>query len=671
MDAQKQHGFHKATMAGILISMGIVFGDIGTSPLYAITAIVGNRIINEDLALGALSAVFWTLTFQTTIKYVLITLRADNHGEGGIFSLYALVRRMRGSLVVPAVIGGAFLLADGIITPPISVSSAIEGLKILEPTLVTEPIVIAILVLLFTMQQFGTARVGQLFGPVMLLWFSFIGVIGAMAIGHNVHILAAINPYYAVHMITSQPEGFFILGGVFLCTTGAEALYSDLGHCGRDNIRVSWTYVKVCLLLSYAGQSAWLLDHIGHPLGDTSIFFAIIPQPLIVFSIILATLATIIASQALISGSYTLINEAMQLSLWFKTKVVFPTNVRGQLYIPRLNWSLMFGCIVVVLYFQESKHMEAAYGLAITLTMLMTTILISMYLLQQRTSKFLIGAALAIFLTIELSFLVANSPKIVEGGWFSIAIGVVLSIMMYIIYRSKQIRSRLTEMVDLDVFVPLLENLSHDESIPKFATHLVYLTASSNPSEVEQLAIDSIVRRAPKRADIYWFVNVNTTDEPYHTSYNVQILDIGQREARNVDVVYVRFNLGFRVEPRLNTMFRAVIEDMVKRGEIDIASRYTSLGRLNQTGDFRFVIFRRFLSNDNELPPGEKLVLDAYFLINRLAVSNQEYYGLDTSNVSVENVPLVVSAPPRYTIVRDEEPLVKESTLIKDHKTKS
>ncbi len=653
----KHASFQRATFAGILISMGIVFGDIGTSPLYTFTAIIGNRIINEELALGALSAVFWTLTFQTTLKYVLITLRADNHGEGGIFSLYALVRKMRGSLVVPAVIGGAFLLADGIITPPISVASAVEGLKIFRADLETEPIVLAIIVLLFTMQQFGTERVGRLFGPVMMLWFSFIGVIGAMAIGHNTHILAALNPYYAIHMITSQPNGFFILGGVFLCTTGAEALYSDLGHCGKSNIRMSWAFVKVCLILSYAGQSAWLLDHIGQPLGSTSVFFSIIPQPLLVFSIILATLATIIASQALISGSYTLINEAMQLSLWFKTKVVFPTNVRGQIYIPRLNWTLMAGCIVVVLYFRESKHMEAAYGLAITLTMLMTTILIAMYLLRERTSKILVALALVVFMGIELSFLAANSIKILEGGWFSIAVGLMLSLVMYIIYRSKQIRGRLTEMVDLDVFVPLLENLSHDESIPKFATHLVYLTASPNPNEVEQLAIDSIVRRAPKRADIYWFVNVSTTDEPYHSSYNVQIMDVGQREARNVDVVFVRFNLGFRIEPRLNTMFRAVIEDMVKRGEIDIASRYKSLGRLNQTGDFRFVIFKKFLSNDNELPPGEKLILDGYFMINTLAVSNQEYYGLDTSNVLVENVPLVVSAPPRYNITRDETPL--------------
>ncbi|MBL7973371.1 MAG: KUP/HAK/KT family potassium transporter [Candidatus Kapabacteria bacterium] len=657
----------RATAAGILVTMGIVFGDIGTSPLYTLSAIMNGLVIDETLVLGALSAVFWTLTFQTTLKYVLITLRADNRGEGGIFSLFALVRKLDKRLVIPAVIGGAFLLADGIITPPISVASAVEGLRIYYPHLETVPIVLAIIIGLFTAQQFGTDKVGKLFGPVMVLWFTFIGGIGAMAMTQNPHIIAALNPWYAFHLIVQYPHGFWLLGGVFLCTTGAEALYSDLGHCGRANIRVSWLYVKVCLILSYAGQSAWLLNHMGGTISARP-FYAIVPESILPFAIGLATLATIIASQALISGSYTLINEAMQLSLWFKTKVVFPTDIRGQIYVPRINWTLMVGCIVVVLYFEESSRMEAAYGLAITLTMLMTTLLITMYLLKERINKVLAFGLMVVFLTIEVSFLIANSVKFHDGGWFSIAIGVFLSVVMYIIHRSKEIRSRLTEIVPLDVFIPVLEKLSHDESIPKFATHLVYLTASPNANEVEQLAIDSIIRRAPKRADIYWFVNVNTVDEPYKMSYNVQVLDIQTDENgnRDIDVVFVRFNLGFRVEPRLNMMFRTVVEDMVHRGEINIATRYKSLERLNQTGDFRFVLFKRFLSNDNELPANEKLILDAYFQINKLAVSNQEYYGLDTSNVLVENVPLVVSPPPRLHLTREEN-TIPEVTLPPEH----
>lgn len=658
MGSHGHSSMQRATLAGILITMGIVFGDIGTSPLYTLTAIIGDRVITEELVLGGLSAIFWTLTFQTTIKYVFITLRADNRGEGGILSLFALVRRMDKRLVIPAVVGGAFLLADGIITPPISVASAVEGLRMIDgyKDLNTVPFVIAIIVGLFTMQQFGTDKVGKIFGPVMVLWFGFLGGIGLVSTFTNAHVLAALNPWYAFNMISNSPHGFWILGSVFLCTTGAEALYSDLGHCGRANIRISWTFVKICLLLSYAGQSAWLLDHTGHVLDGARPFYAIVPPSILGFAIALATLATIIASQALISGSYTLINEAMQLNLWFKTQVVFPTNVRGQIYIPRLNWSLMVGCIGVVLYFRESTNMEAAYGLAITLTMIMTTMLMTMYLLRERTNKFLVASALIVFLSIELSFLVANSIKFPHGGWVSIAIGALLSLVMYIIHRSKEIRSRLTEMVPLDVFVPLLEKLSHDESIPKFATHLVYLTASPNPNEIEQLAIDSIIRRSPKRADIYWFVNVNTVDEPYNMSYNVQIMDLNKEKggAKEVDVVFVRFNLGFRIEPRLNAMFRAVVEDMVKRGEIDIASRYHSLARINTAGDFRFVLFKRFLSNDNELPANEKLLLDAYFQINKLATSNQEYYGLDTSNVLVENVPLIVSPPPRFNLQRDE-----------------
>ncbi|MBL7998017.1 MAG: KUP/HAK/KT family potassium transporter [Candidatus Kapabacteria bacterium] len=654
MGTNGQSTASRATVAGVLVTMGIVFGDIGTSPLYTLAAIIGDKIIQEDIVLGALSAVFWTLTFQTTIKYVIITLRADNRGEGGIFSLYALVRRADRRLVIPAIIGGAFLLADGIITPPISVSSAIEGLQIYYPDLQTVPIVIAILVVLFTFQQFGTDKVGRFFGPVMVLWFSFIGGIGLVAMFDNPHVAAALNPYYAFNMIANIKGGFWILGGVFLCTTGAEALYSDLGHCGRNNIRVSWGYVKVCLLLSYAGQSAWLLNHVGMPLTQRP-FYAIVPEPILPFAIGLATLATIIASQALISGSYTLINEAMQMNLWLKTRVVFPTDVRGQIYIPRINWGLMVGCILIVLYFQKSEHMEAAYGLAITLTMIMTTVLMTMYLVMKKFNPFLITLLAFIFIAVELSFLIANSIKVHEGGWVSLLIGALLTGVMYVIYRSKQIRSRLTEMVPLDVFVPMLEKLSHDESIPKFATHLVYLTASPNHHEIEQLAIDSIIRRSPKRADIYWFVNVNTVDEPFRSSYSVKILDAkgSEEHAKDVDVVFVKFNLGFRIEPRLNVMFRTVVEEMVKRGEIDIVSRYNSLARINTAGDFRFVIFKRFLSNDNELHANEKLILDAYFVINRMAMSHQEYYGLDTSNVLVENVPLLVSPPPKLTLVRD------------------
>jgi len=402
-----------------------------------------------------------------------------------------------------------------------------------------------------------------------------------------------------------------------------------------------------------------MLDHTGAPLPARP-FYAIVPAPVLPLAIAIATVATIIASQALISGSYTLVNEAMQLGLWFRTKVKYPTVIRGQLYIPRVNWALMLGCIIVVLYFRDSTYMEAAYGLAITLTMLMTTTLVAQYLRQQGIAVPVVAAIVLLFVVIELCFLASNLAKLFDGGWFTMAVAGVVALVMYVVFRSKEIRSQLTEMVPLDVFVPVLEQLSRDESVPKFATHLVYLTASSDPRQVEQIAIDSIIRRSPKRANIYWFVNVHTVDEPYRMTYTVEILDRLRRSGpSDIDVVFVRFNLGFRIEPRLNIMFRHVVEEMVRRKEIDIASRYRSLERLNQTGDFRFVIFQRFLSYDNELPSHQRLVLNTYyFLSHRIAASAEEYYGLDTSNVVVEKVPLIVMPPRRLPLVREDDPAI-------------
>lgn len=377
----------KLTFAGFLVSIGIVFGDIGTSPLYTYSAIIGSQTVTEVLALGGASAIFWTLFFQTTLKYVLITLKADNNGEGGIFSLYTLIRRYRRWLLFPAIIGGSFLLADSIITPPISVSSAIEGLKPRNPNLPIIPIVLTIIVLLFVIQRKGTAFIGKLFGPVMLVWFTMIGVLGMGELSGNLSVFKALNPYYAYELLTSHPGGFWLLGGVFLCTTGAEALYSDLGHCGRKNIQISWVYVKICLVLCYFGQAAWLLAHVGTQLTNVSPFFGLVPDWFLIPAIVIATFATIIASQALISGSFTLVAEAIRLNLWPKLRVVFPSDVKGQLYIPAINWLLMIGCCGAVLYFKESKNMEAAFGLSVTLTMLMTTILLSFYLYVRKVNK--------------------------------------------------------------------------------------------------------------------------------------------------------------------------------------------------------------------------------------------------------------------------------------------
>ncbi len=469
MAKHENHSEHlnKVTTAGMLIAIGIVFGDIGTSPLYTFSAIIGPRTIEPILALGGLSAIFWTLTFQTTLKYVIIALRADNNGEGGIFSLYALVKRYAGKwLLYPAIIGGSFLLADGIITPPISISSAIEGLRIYSPDLPTIPIVIGILVLLFVAQQFGTQLIGKFFGPVMFIWFTFIGIIGALWLAHDFSVLKALNPYYAYQMLAEYPHGFYLLGAVFLCTTGAEALYSDMGHCGRGNIRISWIYVKICLLLCYAGQSANLMSRAGTVIEGASPFYSIVPPAILPLGIIIATLAAIIASQALISGSFTLIGEAIRLHFWSRQRIIYPTDFRGQLYIPQVNWLLMAGCIFIVLYFQESKYMEAAYGLSVTLTMLMTTILIAVYLRSKRLPLAVVALVTALFTTIELGFLYANLQKIHEGGWVSLLVGFILFSIMWLWYHGRQLRRSLTIMEKTEQFFLTLKELSNDTTLP-------------------------------------------------------------------------------------------------------------------------------------------------------------------------------------------------------------
>ncbi len=621
----------------LLVTLGIIYGDIGTSPLYVMKAIVGKQPINQEGVLGGISCIFWTLTIQTTFKYVMLTLRADNKGEGGIFSLYALVRRTKLKwLIWPAIIGGAALLADGIITPPISVSSAIEGLRIFNPDIPTVPIVIAILTMLFIIQQFGTRFVGQFFGPMMFVWFAMIGIVGFSNLLNYPSVIKAVNPYYAYMLITDYPGGFWLLGAVFLCTTGAEALYSDLGHCGRKNIRITWGFVKMTLLLNYFGQAAWLLGREGTLLRDKNPFYEMMPEWFLLPGIIIATTAAIVASQALISGSFTLINEAIRLNFWPKVRVVYPTDMRGQLYVPSVNWMLLIGCIGITLFFKESSGMEAAYGLAIIITMISTTTLLSYYLYLRRVSKVFIVMTLLLFLTVEISFLVANLDKFPHGGWLTLLIASGLIGLMWGWNESKKIRNRFVEFVKLKDYLILLRDLSHDFSIPKYATHLVYLTGANQPDEIEAKVIYSILQKQPKRADMYWFTHVDVMDEPYTMEYKVTELIKG-------NIIRIDFRLGFRVEPRINLMFRKVVEDMVKNFEVDITSRYESLGRKNLIGDFRFVVMEKFLSYENELPFYEKIILDLYFFFKRISLSEERAFGLDTSSVTIEKVPLVVN----------------------------
>ncbi|HEY8895070.1 MAG TPA: KUP/HAK/KT family potassium transporter [Niastella sp.] len=631
--------FHKKiTAAGILIAAGIVFGDIGTSPLYTLNAVFHDRVITEDVALGALSAIFWTLFFQTTLKYVIITLQADNKGEGGILSLYALIRRFWGKwLLIPAMAGGAFLLADGIITPPISVASAIEGLQKIKPDIDTVPIVIVILIILFTFQQFGTDKIGKVFGPVMVIWFTFIGVLGVMAFRHTPGVFKALNPYYAYVMLKEVPGGFWLLGSIFLCTTGAEALYSDMGHCGRNNIRVSWVYIKIMLILCYAGQTAWLLQHVGQKLDSVSPFYHIVPEVMYIPAIIIATLATIIASQALISGTFTLINEAIRLNIWPRHRVIFPGHIKGQIYIPFINWLLMAGCLAMVLHFKESTRMEAAYGLSVTLTMLMSTVLINFYLYVKRVKTIWIMLIIGIFLLIEVSFLTANMQKIKEGGWITLIVGAVLFAIMYVWRKGRKITNDLKGMVAIEEYIPKLKQLSIDERITKYATNLVYLTSSGTSRKVEKTAIDSILSKSPKRADIYWFVHINVLDEPYAMNYHVDTIV-------KDDVYFVEFNLGFRIEPRIDYYFRQVADELVKSGEVDLSNRQEQFYQDSKIGDYKFLVMESFLSYENDMPFWKNILMKSYFNLKYLGVKESINFGLDPSNITVEKYPVVVSS---------------------------
>ncbi|HXA01823.1 MAG TPA: KUP/HAK/KT family potassium transporter [Cytophagaceae bacterium] len=648
-----KRSINNLSAAGLIVTLGIIYGDIGTSPLYVMKAIVGNDTINRELVLGGLSCVFWTLTLQTTIKYVILTLQADNRGEGGIFSLYALVRRRSPYLLWPAIIGGSALLADGIITPPISVASAIEGLRIIKPNIPTIEIVIGIIIVLFLTQRFGTKFMGQAFGPIMMIWFLMLGTLGSVYLVEHLDVLHALNPYYAIKLLINYPGGFWLLGAVFLCTTGAEALYSDLGHCGRQNIRISWIFVKICLLLNYFGQGGWILSHAGEKLNGQNPFYTIMPEWFLIWGIAIATLAAIIASQALISGSYTLISEAIRLNIWPKVRIKYPTTQKGQIFVPSLNWLLMFGCIFIVLHFKESSNMEAAYGLAISLTMMMTTILLCFYLHFVRKVKLIYVYLLFLgYFVIEGAFLIANLKKFHEGGYITLIISCVLISIMYVWHQARKIKNRLTEYVRIDDYLPLLQELSNDMSIPKYSTHLVYMTGASNPRQIESKIIYSIFNKQPKRSDIYWFVHIEVTDDPYRMEYEVDIVLPN-------DLVRVDFRLGFRVEQRINLFFRKVVEDLVKNHEVDFASRYTSLKSRNIVGDFRFVVLEKHLSHDNDLPADEQLVMDLYFWLHSISLSEDSAFGLDTSSVTIEKVPLVISPAEGIELkrIKKEKPL--------------
>jgi KUP system potassium uptake protein len=638
-----KHGISKKiTVASLLVALGIIYGDIGTSPLYVFKAIIGTRIINEQLVYGGISCVFWTLVFQTTFKYIWLTLRADNHGEGGIFSLYALVKRYGKNLVIPTILGATTLLADGIITPPISVASAIEGLSLvkgLETIIIpgnylTIGIVVVILSLLFFFQRFGTQSIGKFFGPIMTIWFTMLLATGVNEIIIHPHILTALNPLYAYDLLIHYPDGFWLLGAVFLCTTGAEALYSDLGHCGIKNIRLTWIFVKTSLVIAYLGQAAWLMNQGEDFLNGRNPFFEIVPRWFLLPSIIIATLATIIASQALISGSYTLISEAINLNFWPRVSVRQPSESKGQIYIPSVNTILWFGCILMMIYFRESGHMEAAYGFSITITMMMTTLLLSYFLIfRLKWNKIYVVFFLIVFSIIEISFFIANVAKIKER-WMFLFFEIFIFTIMYVWYYARFIHKQFVKYVDLGKYTQLITELSLDSDIPKFSTHLIYLTKSKVRHQIDEKIIQSIFSKKPKRADVYWFLNINQTEDPYTLSYNVS-------ELIDDKVIKVTINMGFKIIPRTELYFKKIVQDLVQRKELNLHIRPDGSSKYYNEPDYTFVVINKFLSVENEFAVKDGLLLEGYFFLKHLGLSDAKAFGLDKSDVVIEQFPLI------------------------------
>lgn len=647
---------NKVTAATLLVALGIIYGDIGTSPLYALKAVIGTRKIDEILVYGGLSAIFWTLILQTSVKYIWLTLKADNNGEGGIFSLYALVKRYGKKLVIPAVLGATTLLADGIITPPISVASAVEGLGmvnglqdiIVAGNNVVVGLVVVILSLLFFFQRFGTQVIGKFFGPIMAVWFSMLLLVGISQIINHPDILKALNPYYAYEMLTQYPKGFWLLGSVFLCTTGAEALYSDLGHCGIKNIRISWIFVKISLIACYLGQAAWLMNQNEDFLNGRNPFFEIMPSWFLLPSIIIATLATVIASQALISGSYTLINEAINLNFWPRVAVRQPSELKGQIYIPSVNNVLWFGCVLMILYFRSSEHMEAAYGFSITITMMMTTLLLGYFLrFRLKWNKYAVFLIVGLFAIVESSFFIANVAKIKER-WMFLFFELGIFMIMYVWYNARNIHNRFTKFTELGKYSNQLAELSEDDGIPKFATHLIYLTKADRRHQVEEKIIKSIFSKKPKRADVYWFLHLNRTNEPYTLNYNVS-------ELIDDKVIKVNINVGFRIQPKTELYFKKIVQELVANKELNLHIRPDGSTKYNNEPDFKFVVIEKFLSVENEFKIKDSLLLNGYKYLKNFGISDEKAFGLDKSDVVIEQVPLLYQPISNIELIREED----------------
>ncbi len=646
----------KPTATGLLIALGFIFGDIGTSPLYVLKAIIGNDYISPELIYGSLSCIFWTLIFITSFKYVYLALKADNRGEGGIFALYARVRRYKARWAIfPAMIGCATLMADGVLTPAISVSAAVEGSLRLYPELETLPIVVGILILIFVWQQFGAQLLAKWFGYIMLLWFCVIGGIGFSHVLKDPSVLAALNPLYAIRFVANYESastgmtGFLLLGAVFLCTTGCEALYSDLGRCGKNNIRWAWLIVLPCLMLNYLGQGAWVLQYQGQKLPEmvtnVGVFFAMLPESWVSFMVVLGVVVAVIVSEALIAGVFTMVNEAIKLKLWFNMKVSYPAQMRGQVYLPLMNWFLLGGCLTTVFIFEKSSNMEQAYGLAIIIDMIMTSSLLLHFVHMRNHSLRRAVVIGLVFGGFEIMFLLANLHKLAFGGLYTLGVAAVIFFGVFVYWRGQRIRKKHANFVPFDTFLPILKDVMADTTIPRTATNLVYMTMSDDEKKIDSNILYSIFKKKPKRADIYWFVHVTITDAPYTKKVLVHPIVEGK-------VFYVNLKFGFKVEHKINRVFKDIVNKMQAKGEVDERSHYPSLRRYDIPADFKFILLNSRVSADDELSPFEQFIVRSYRILKNIAVPPAIDFGLEGGNFEVETVPINVAPPQNIELDR-------------------
>lgn len=652
----------RMSAAGLLIAIGIVYGDIGTSPLYVMKSIVegngGIGNVNRDFIIGSISLVLWTVTLLTTLQTVVIALKATNHGEGGIFALYTLVRKRAKWLVLPALIGGAAILADGTLTPAVTVTTAIEGLKGLNfggnVPVSTQNMVIAItvviLLVLFSIQKMGTSIIGKAFGPIMFLWFTFLGVMGVMNMAGDWSILQAINPIYAIRLLVSpyNKAGLFILGSIFLATTGAEALYSDVGHVGKSNIIGSWPFVFVCLSLNYFGQGVWILNNPTYRPADGGVlnpFFEMIPANIRLFAIILATIAAVIASQALITGSFTLVAEASGLKFLPRMNINYPSNEKGQIYIPSINKGICVATIAIVLYFQTSAHMEAAYGLSITISMLMTTILLYEWLVMKKVNTVWNWIFLIFFGVLDIMFMISSLTKFTHGGYVSLFIAGAIGFVMYVWYYGNKVRDKRearNAYVRLDEYTDMLTNLSHDENYPTYATNLVYMANVKYNKFIKREILYSILDKRPKRAKAYWFVTVNVTNEPFTAEYAVNTYG-------TKNVINIQLYLGFKKQTSVNVYIRQIVHDLIADGTIEAQPQEYTTTPGRDVGDFAFVIVQDVISPQTQLVGYEKWLVEARVRLQNLSSNPASWFGLEYADTIIERIPLILGRPnPSY-----------------------